>query len=66
MNEFIIFSEALRSIADIPDRTLDKILDISKVIQLEKGYCNKEAREREFLLFDAEQRYRSFSTRFRD
>lgn len=27
---------------------------------LEKGYCVKEAREREFLLFDAEQRYRSF------
>lgn len=27
---------------------------------LEKGYCIKEAREREFLLFDAEERYRSF------
>jgi hypothetical protein len=27
---------------------------------LEKGYCIKEAREREFLLFDAKARYRSF------
>jgi len=27
---------------------------------LEKGYCIKEAREREFLLFDAEERYKSF------
>ncbi len=27
---------------------------------LEMGYCVKESREREFLLFDAEQRYQSF------
>lgn len=27
---------------------------------LEKGYCNKENRERELLLFDAEKRYRLF------
>jgi len=27
---------------------------------VEKGYCIKEAREREFLLFDAEERYKSF------
>ena len=27
---------------------------------VEKGYCIKEAREREFLLFDAEKRYKSF------
>jgi CRP-like cAMP-binding protein len=27
---------------------------------LEKGYCTKEKREREFLLFDAEARYQSF------
>jgi CRP-like cAMP-binding protein len=27
---------------------------------LEKGYIKKEAREREFLLFSAEERYRSF------
>ncbi|MEZ5490437.1 MAG: Crp/Fnr family transcriptional regulator [Gammaproteobacteria bacterium] len=31
---------------------------------LEKGYCIKEAREREFLLLDAEQRYRSFLSTF--
>jgi CRP-like cAMP-binding protein len=27
---------------------------------IEKGYCIKEAREREFLLFNAEERYKSF------
>jgi CRP-like cAMP-binding protein len=27
---------------------------------IEKGYCIKEAREREFLLFSAEERYKSF------
>jgi len=31
---------------------------------LEKGYCTKEAREREFLLFDAEARYKSFLKRY--
>ena len=37
MNEYIIFSETLRSIADVPDRAIEEILDISKVVQLEKG-----------------------------
>jgi len=27
---------------------------------VEKGYCIKEAREREFLIFDAEERYKKF------
>jgi CRP-like cAMP-binding protein len=31
---------------------------------LEKGFCIKEAREREFLLFDAEARYKSFLQQF--
>ncbi|MDH5681465.1 MAG: Crp/Fnr family transcriptional regulator, partial [Spirochaetota bacterium] len=31
---------------------------------LEKAFCIKEAREREFLLFDAEERYRSFLNTF--
>ncbi len=31
---------------------------------LEKGYCTKEMREREFLLFDAETRYQSFLNSF--
>jgi CRP-like cAMP-binding protein len=31
---------------------------------LEKGYMKKEKREREFLLFDAEERYRSFLTEY--
>lgn len=31
---------------------------------LEKGYCIKETREREFLLFDAETRYKSFLNTF--
>ena len=31
---------------------------------LEKGYIKKEKREREFLLFDAEERYRSFLEEF--
>ncbi len=31
---------------------------------IEKGYCIKESREREFLLFDAEERYRSFLQTF--
>lgn len=31
---------------------------------LEKGYCIKESREREFLLFDAEARYQSFLRTF--
>jgi CRP-like cAMP-binding protein len=31
---------------------------------IEKGYCIKEAREREFLLFDAEERYKSFLKNF--
>ena len=30
---------------------------------VEKGYCTKEAREREFLLFDAQERYLSFLKR---
>ncbi len=34
----------------------DKLL----IILLEKAFCAKEAREREFLLFDAKQRYESF------
>jgi len=33
---------------------------------IEKGYCVKESREREFLLFDAEERYRSFLQTFPD
>jgi len=33
---------------------------------IEKGYCVKESREREFLLFDAEKRYRSFLQTFPD
>jgi len=33
---------------------------------IEKGYCIKESREREFLLFDAEERYRSFLQTFPD
>ena len=31
---------------------------------LSKAYLIKEDREREFLLFDAEQRYQSFQTRY--
>jgi CRP-like cAMP-binding protein len=31
---------------------------------VEQGYCIKEARERELLLFDAEKRYRLFKERF--
>ncbi len=31
---------------------------------VEKGYCTKEARERELLLFNAEERYRSFLRSF--
>jgi hypothetical protein len=31
---------------------------------IEKGYCIKEAREREFLLFDAVKRYKIFLNSF--
>ena len=31
---------------------------------LQKGYCMKEAREREFLLLSAEERYKSFIRNF--
>lgn len=34
------------------------------IAMLEKGYCVKESREREFLLFDAETRYKSFLQNF--
>lgn len=33
---------------------------------IEKGYCIKESREREFLLFSAEERYKSFLKSFSD
>lgn len=34
------------------------------IVMLEKGYCTKESREREFLLLDAEERYKSFLKSF--
>lgn len=34
------------------------------ILLLEKGYCAKEAREREFLVLDAEEKYRTFIQNF--
>jgi CRP-like cAMP-binding protein len=34
------------------------------IVMLEKGYCTKESREREFLILDAEERYKSFLQSF--
>jgi len=34
------------------------------IAMMQKAYCIKEERERQFLLFDAEQRYKSFFIRF--
>lgn len=34
------------------------------IVMLEKGYCTKETREREFLILDAEERYKSFLKSF--
>jgi CRP-like cAMP-binding protein len=36
------------------------------ILLLEKGYCTKEAREREFLVLDAEEKYRIFVQSFPD
>lgn len=35
-------------------------LESAAISLLERGYCTKEARERELLLCNAEERYRSF------
>jgi CRP-like cAMP-binding protein len=34
------------------------------IVLMQKAYCIKEERERQFLLFDAEQRYKAFFARF--
>lgn len=46
-------------------KTKDDLCWLKFVLALvEKGYCTKEAREREFLLFSAEERYASFNKNF--